>query len=236
MGKPPAPDPREPEKLAEAVGLMGLAYVVITAVDRDDLPDGGAAHFAACVHAIKRAHPAVVIEILSGDFQGNLKDVATVLDAGVDVFAHNLETIERLQATVRDRRAGYAQSLAVLRGAKAHNPAVRTKTSLMLGFGETVDEVAMAMDDARAAGVDIITFGQYLRPSTWHLPVTEYWHPDRFAALETQAREKGFLYCAAGPFVRSSYRAAELFAKGLIEQDRAIAGKPYANGVREAKA
>jgi lipoic acid synthetase len=221
MGKPPAPDENEPQKLVQAVGEMKLDYVVITAVDRDDLPDGGAAHFAACVRALKTAYPHLIIEILSGDFQGNLTDVATVIDAGVDVFAHNLETIDRLQASVRDRRANYQQTLAVLRGAKTHNQRVKTKTSLMVGLGETAEELSVAMRDAREAGVDIITFGQYLQPSSWHLQVQKYWTPEEFVSLEKTARSMGYLYCAAGPFVRSSYRAGELFTKGLLEQERA---------------
>ena len=227
-GTPLPPDTHEPQKLVQAVGEMKLEYVVITAVDRDDLPDGGAAHFAACVRALKQAYPTLIIEILSGDFQGNERDVATVVNAGVDVFAHNLETIQRLQATVRDRRANYEQTLAVLRAAKRINPRIKMKTSIMTGLGETHEEVLQAMDDARASGVDIITFGQYLRPSTWHLPVQEYTTPAQFAQYERDARSKGFLYCAAGPFVRSSYRAAELFTKGLIEQERVGTGKPNA--------
>ncbi len=220
-GRPPPPDINEPAKLVQAVGLMKLDYVVITAVDRDDLPDGGAAHFAACVYALKIAYPTLLIEILSGDFQGNERDIITVLDAGVDVFAHNLETINRLQATVRDRRANYAQSLAVLRAAKSHNPLIKTKTSLMVGLGETYDEILIAMKDAHESNVDIITFGQYLRPSTWHLPVDRYMPPAEFAQLEIDARNLGFDYCAAGPFVRSSYRAAELFTKRTLNQSRA---------------
>jgi lipoic acid synthetase len=210
-GKPAPPDTNEPQKLVQAVGEMNLTYIVITAVDRDDLPDGGAAHFAACVRALKTAYPNLLIEILSGDFQGNERDVQTVIDAGVDVFAHNVETVRRLQESVRDRRANYEQSLGVLRAAKRIKPSIKTKTSLMVGLGETYEELLVAMDDARVSGVDIITFGQYLRPSTWHLPVERYMPPNEFAQLERDARTKGFDYCAAGPFVRSSYRAGELF-------------------------
>jgi lipoic acid synthetase len=228
-GQPLPPDPQEPEKLVKAVGEMKLDYIVITAVDRDDLPDGGAEHFAQCVRKLKQAYPNLIIEILSGDFQGSERDVKTVVDAGVDVFAHNIETVNRLQATVRDRRANYEQSLEVLRVAKRINPSIKTKTSLMAGLGETHEELCIVMDDARAAGVDIITFGQYLRPTAWHLPVHEYTTPAQFAQLERDARGKGFLYCAAGPFVRSSYRASELFTKGLIEQERAVAGKAHAH-------
>jgi lipoic acid synthetase len=215
-GTPLPPDSREPEKLVHAVSIMKLDYIVITAVDRDDLPDGGAAHFAACVRALKTAYPSLLVEILSGDFQGNERDVQTVIDAGVDVFAHNVETVQRLQASVRDRRANYEQSLAVLRAAKRIKPSIKTKTSLMVGLGETYEELLVAMDDARASSVDIITFGQYLRPSSWHLPVARYMPPAEFAQLETDARAKGFDYCAAGPFVRSSYRAGELFMKRTL--------------------
>ncbi len=224
-GKPAPPDPNEPTKLVTAVGEMKLDYLVLTAVDRDDLPDGGAAHFAACVRALKSAYPKLLIETLSGDFGGNEEAVRTVVEAGTDVFAHNLETVRRLQSSVRDRRANYEQTLAVLRAAKRFNPTLKTKTSLMVGLGETRTELLEAMDDARASDVDIITFGQYLQPTTWHLAVARYMPPDEFKQLETDARAKGFIYCAAGPFVRSSYRAGELFLKGLIELERSAAPK-----------
>lgn len=217
-GQPDAPDQQEPEKLVRAVQEMGLDYVVITAVDRDDLADGGAQHFADCIRAIKDHDPDVLVEVLTGDFQGSFEDLKTVVDAGPDVLAHNLETIERLQPRVRDPRAGYDQSLGVLRNAKRIDSDIKTKSSLMVGLGEDTQELHQAMDDLRAIDCDIITFGQYLRPSTWHLPVERYVHPDDFDALEQAAREKGFLYCAAGPFVRSSYRAGELFMKGLLEK------------------
>ena len=219
-GQPEAPDTQEPQKLVQAVREMGLDYVVITAVDRDDLPDGGASHFAKCIKAIKDYDSDVLVEVLTGDFQGSFEDLKTVVDAGPDVLAHNLETIERLQRRVRDPRAGYEQSLQVLVNAKKINPQVKTKSSLMVGLGESDEELHVAMDDLRAVDCDIITFGQYLRPSTWHLPVERYPHPDAFDALEAVAREKGFLYCAAGPFVRSSYRAGELFMKGLLEKEK----------------
>ena len=219
-GQPDAPDAQEPQKLVQAVKEMNLDYVVITAVDRDDLPDGGAAHFAACIQAIKEYDSDVLVEVLTGDFQGNYADLKTVVDAGPDVLAHNVETIKRLQRRVRDPRAGYEQSLNVLVNAKKINPQVKTKSSLMVGLGETNQELEVAMDDLRAINCDIITFGQYLRPSTWHLPVERYPHPDEFAQLEAAARKKGFLYCAAGPFVRSSYRAGELFMKGLLQKEQ----------------
>ena len=219
-GDPDAPDVDEPQKLVQAVKEMELDYVVITAVDRDDLPDGGAAHFAKCIKAIKDYDQDILVEVLTGDFQGDFDDLKTVVDAGPDVLAHNLETIKRLQARVRDPRAGYEQSLQVLVNAKKINPQVKTKSSLMVGLGESNQELYQAMDDLRAIDCDIITFGQYLRPSTWHLPVERYPHPDEFDELERVARKKGFLYCAAGPFVRSSYKAGELFMKGLLEKEQ----------------
>lgn len=220
-GIPDAPDPQEPQKLVEAVKEMGLDYIVITCVDRDDLDDGGAQHLANCVSALKSAFPQLLVEVLSGDFQGNHDHLKVLIDAGVDVLAHNVETVRRLTPTVRDRRATYDQSLGVLEAAKTINPKIKTKSSLMTGLGETYEELLQAMDDLRAHDVDIITFGQYLQPSDWHLKVEKYMHPDEFKKLEEDARKKGFLYCASGPFVRSSYRAGELFLKGLIESERA---------------
>lgn len=234
-GQPEAPDASEPEKLVRAVGEMKLDYVVITAVDRDDLADGGAAHFARCIQALKRAYPGILIEVLIGDFQGNEEQLKTVVDAKPTVIAHNLETVRRLTPHVRDRRAGYEQTLAVLQNVKRLDPSIRTKSSIMTGLGETREELLQALDDLRDAGCDIVTFGQYLQPSTWHLPVERYMHPDEFKALEQDAREKGFLYCAAGPFVRSSYRAAELFLKGLIEEERKN-GKPLSGEPAEVHA
>ncbi|MEM9601865.1 MAG: lipoyl synthase [Pseudomonadota bacterium] len=200
-------DPEEPENTARSVELMGLRYVVITSVDRDDLPDGGAGHYAACVEAIKRRCPETAVEALTPDFDGREALVECVVDSGLEVFAQNVETVERLTHPVRDPRAGYAQTLAVLAHAKAHRPAVLTKTSLMLGLGETDDEVLHTMDDLRDRSVDILTLGQYLRPTANHLPVERYVHPDAFAALRESGLERGFREVVAGPLVRSSYRA-----------------------------
>jgi lipoic acid synthetase len=186
---------------------MGLKYVVLTSVDRDDLPDGGAAHYAACVEAIKRRCPGTAVEALTPDFAGRFGDVETVLDSGIDVFAQNLETVERLTHEVRDPRAGYGQTLRVLEHAKRHRPAVLTKTSLMLGLGETRAEVLAAMDDLRAVGCDIVTFGQYLRPTRNHLAVERFVTPEEFEALRQAGLERGFLEVVSGPLVRSSYRA-----------------------------
>lgn len=205
-------DADEPANAARTVSLMGLGYVVLTSVDRDDLPDGGAAHFAACVRAIKAINPATAVEALTPDFQGVLADVETVVDSGVEVFAQNVETVERLTHPVRDPRAGYAQTLAVLEHAKRHRPRVLAKTSLMLGLGETTGEILATMDDLRAIGCDILTLGQYLRPTANHLAVERYVTPEEFTELRGAALERGFLECVSGPMVRSSYRAERALA------------------------
>lgn len=204
-------DPEEPEKVAEAVAAMGVRYVVLTSVDRDDLPDGGAAQFAATIRAIKRRTPGVLVEALTPDFQGDLKAVETVLEAGLEVFAHNLETVRRLTPRVRDPRAGYDQSLKVLAHAKRYRPEILTKSSLMLGLGEREEEIREAMRDLRAAGVDILTLGQYLRPTPAHLPVERYVTPEEFKKYEDWGYEAGFLEVFSGPLVRSSYRADRVF-------------------------
>ena len=205
-------DADEPANAARTVSLMGLGYVVLTSVDRDDLPDGGASHLAACVRAIKEANPATAVEALTPDFQGVLRDVETVVDSGIEVFAQNVETVERLTHPVRDPRAGYRQTLDVLAHAKRHRPQVLAKTSLMLGLGETTDELLATMDDLRAIGCDILTLGQYLRPTANHLPVERYVTPEQFLALRESALERGFLECVSGPMVRSSYRAERALA------------------------
>jgi lipoic acid synthetase len=210
----------EPRKVAVALSEMDLTYVVLTSVDRDDLPDGGAGHFAKTVREIKAHRPDMLVEALIPDFKGDLNAVRRVVDAGVDVLDHNLETVERLQASVRDRRANYAQSLRVLRGAKGMRPGLFTKSSLMLGLGETREEVIQAMRDLRAAGVDIVTLGQYLRPSGWHLPVQEFVPPEAFDRLREAGEQMGFAYVAAGPLVRSSYRAGEFFIEKIVRDDR----------------
>jgi lipoic acid synthetase len=214
-------DPDEPENVASAVAEIGLDYVVLTSVDRDDLPDQGAAHFADTVRAIKERHPDVLVEVLTPDFQGETDLVDEVLDAGPDVFAHNVETVERLQWPVRDRRAGYEQSLSVLERAAERD--VYTKTSLMLGVGEYHHEVYQTLSDLRAADVDVVTLGQYLRPSTTHLDVERYVHPDEFDTWQAVAEEDlEFLYCASGPMVRSSYKAGELFVDAVARQGKSV--------------
>jgi lipoic acid synthetase len=200
-------DHEEPANAARTVALMGLGYVVLTSVNRDDLEDGGAGHFAACVRAIKEASPATAVEALTPDFQGVLEDVETVVDSGLEVFAQNVETVQRLTHPVRDPRASYEQTLAVLAHAKRHRPGVLTKTSLMLGLGETEEEIGQTLRDLRAIGCDILTLGQYLRPTKNHLPVQRYVSPAEFDAYRDQALQLGFLECVAGPMVRSSYRA-----------------------------
>ncbi len=209
-------DPDEPKKVADACVLMGLRYLVLTSVDRDDLMDGGAGHFAACVEAVKERVPGILIECLTPDFQGNKASIRTLLDSGLDVFAHNLETVERLSPKVRDKRASYALSLSFLRHVKEMAPEMVTKSSLMLGLGETEREIDEAMKDLREVGVDILTLGQYLRPSLLHLPVRDFLSPARFLALKNRALSLGFAYVAAGPMVRSSYRAAELFLESRL--------------------
>lgn len=200
-------DPLEPAHVAEAVALMNLRYVVLTSVDRDDLADGGAGHYAACIRAIHQRMPNTAVEALTPDFSGREECVAAVLDAGLVTFAQNLETVERLTHRVRDVRAGYRQTLDVLAFAKRHAPATRTKTSLMLGLGETDAEIERALDDLRAAQVDIVTLGQYLRPTVHHLPVERYVTPEAFRDYRELALSKGFIEVVAGPMVRSSYRA-----------------------------
>jgi lipoic acid synthetase len=219
-------DPDEPEHAARTVQLMGLKYVVLTSVDRDDLGDGGAAHYAACVRAIKARNPGTAVEALTPDFRGVLADVATVVDSGIEVFAQNIETVERLSHPVRDPRAGYAQTLAVLRAAKQHRRALLTKSSLMLGLGESDAEVLATLTDLRAAGVDLVTLGQYLRPTRHHLPVERFVSPQEFDRYRTQALALGFLECVAGPLVRSSYRAEQALNRNNAGLDNAALPQP----------
>jgi lipoyl synthase len=214
-------DLQEPENVAKSVQLMRLKYVVLTSVNRDDLPDGGAAHYAAAIRAIKRLNPDTAVEALTPDFQGVLKDVHTVLDSGLQVFAQNIETVRRLTHPVRDPRAGYEQTITVLRAAKAYQPEVLTKTSLMLGLGETDEEIRETLQDLRAAQVDIITLGQYLRPTPNHLNVERFVTPQQFDDYRVWALEMGFLECVSGPLVRSSYRAEQALARNNAGLDNA---------------
>jgi lipoic acid synthetase len=206
-------DKNEPANAAQTVTLMNLDYVVLTSVNRDDLPDGGAAHYAAAIRAIRGRSPKTKIEALTPDFQGVRESIEILLDSGLDVFAQNVETVERLTHPVRDNRAGYQQTLDVLSYAKQYRPDVLTKTSLMLGLGETWDEILTTMDELRACKVDILTFGQYLQPTKHHLPVQRYLPPEEFTKLREIGLEKGFFEVAAGPLVRSSYRADRIFKR-----------------------
>ncbi len=217
-------DPEEPAQVADAVAEIGLDYVVLTSVDRDDLPDQGAGHFAETIRAIKERHPGVLVECLIPDFQGDPDRVRKIIDAEPDVIAHNVETVDRLQWPVRDRRAGYEQSLSVLRQVDRESDSY-TKTSLMLGVGEYDHEVYQTLRDLKTVGVDVVTLGQYLQPSRSHLEVSEYVHPDAFDTWQRVAEaELDFLYCASGPMVRSSYRAGELFVEAVSEgEDPAVA-------------
>ena len=206
-------DAMEPMNVGDAVALMKLKYVVLTSVNRDDLPDGGAEHYAACIKAIHQHSPQTAVEALTPDFAGNFDAVATVLDAGLVTYAQNLETVERLTHPVRDPRAGYAQTLGVLAFAKRHAPTTLTKTSLMLGLGETDDELDRTLDDIRAVGVDVVTLGQYMRPTKHHLPVERFVTPDEFNRYRELALSKGFLEAMSGPLVRSSYRAERVLER-----------------------
>lgn len=215
---PPALDPEEPQNVAEAVAAMQLTYVVLTSVNRDELPDGGAEHLANCLRAIKNASPDTLLEMLIPDFMGDEAAVQTVAHAPLAVLAHNVETVERLTNSVRDPRASYEQSLDVLEYAKTIAPNLLTKSSIMVGLGETEAEVTQTLVDLRDRSVDVVTLGQYLRPSSKHLPVVEYVHPHTFERYAETARKLGFGYVASGPLVRSSYRAGELYIERTLRQ------------------
>lgn len=206
-GKPETVDPDEPAHVAEAVAAMGLKHAVITTVVRDDLPDGGAAHIAATVSAIREANPGTTIEVLVSDYRGDRETVLPILDAAPEVFGHNIETVRRLHPRIRDRRFTYDNSLAALRLARDYSPRTIVKSAFMLGLGETTEEIAETLHNLRAAGCDAVCIGQYLRPTGKQAPVAEYVHPDRFKEYEALAFEMGFEYAVAGPFVRSSYRS-----------------------------
>lgn len=223
----PAPlDPAEPAKAAESVALMQLDYVVLTSVDRDDLPDGGAAHFAAAIAAVRQRNSTTLIEVLIPDFGGSSEALDTLLAARPDVLAQNLETVERLTHPVRDPRAGYRTTLDLLALAKQRMPELLTKSSLMLGLGESDDEVSAALTDLRSSDVDFVTLGQYLSPSRRHHPVTRYVSPDEFNAWEQRGLQLGFRYVASGPLVRSSYRAGEFAIRAVFEQRRRASTEP----------
>jgi lipoic acid synthetase len=219
-----AVDPREPEHVARAIVALGLRYVVLTMVDRDDLLDGGAGHMARSVLELKRRQPQLLVETLVGDFAGRLRDVDSVLNAAPDVFAHNVEVVRRLTPTIRDQRCGYDRSLHVLQHAKQRHPQGLTKTSIMVGIGEQDEEVLETLADLRNIGVDIVTLGQYLRPTPKHAPVERFVEPARFAEYERAGRDLGFSFVASGPLVRSSYHAAEAFIAAELNEKRASRG------------
>ena len=217
---PPPLDPSEPENTAKAVSAWGLDYVVLTSVDRDDLLDSGAAHISETIKALKKHKPSLTVECLAPDFSGNEDCIELVAgkETGLDVFAHNIETVERLTPFVRDPRAKYRQTLAVLEKAKFVRSDLVTKTSIMLGLGESNEEIEQTMKDLRHIGVDCLTLGQYMQPTKRHLRVVEYVSPEKFAHWEKRGNEMGFLYTASGPLVRSSYKAGEFFIKNIVEK------------------
>ncbi|KAK9458291.1 mitochondrial Lipoyl synthase [Dipodascopsis uninucleata] len=211
-------DPHEPENTAAAIAQWGLGYVVLTSVDRDDLSDGGSSHFAETVIKIKQKAPHILVECLTGDFMGNMDMVKVMARSGMDVYAHNIETVEELTPLVRDRRATFRQSIDVLDTAKKANPGLITKSSIMLGFGETDEQLEAALKDLRSVNVDVVTFGQYMRPTKRHMKVVEYVTPEKFEYWRQRALELGFLYCASGPLVRSSYKAGESFIENVLRK------------------
>lgn len=213
-------DTDEPEKVGWAIAQMDLEYVVLTSVDRDDLPDQGAGHFAKTIQVIKENDPDLIVEVLTPDFRGSVECIEALVAAKPDVFAHNIETVERLTRRVRDPRATYQQSLAVLEVVKKIDPSRYTKSSIMLGLGETREEVMQTLNDLRRVGCDVVTFGQYLQPTKRHLKVESFITPEEFVEWQKVAEAMGFLYVASGPLVRSSYRAGEFFMKGVIERQK----------------
>ncbi len=215
MAKNPAPDPEEPRKLGMTVKDWKLDYVVVTSVCRDDLDDQGAGHFAACVAEIRRFNPKTLVEVLIPDFSGEPERVRTIVEAHPDVLGHNIETVERISPNVRDRRASYRQSLGVLRIAKELGQKY-TKSAMMLGLGETDDEISKTLDDLREVGTDFVSIGQYLQPSARHAEIKEFVRPERFDSIRKLALQKGFRYAAAGPLVRSSYKAGEYFTATVV--------------------
>ena len=217
-------DSDEPYKVGFAVAQMNLDYIVLTSVDRDDLEDFGSSHFAETVEVIKANNPRIIVEVLTPDFGGVEAYIDKIVNAKPEVIAQNLETVERLTRKVRDRRAGYKKTLDFLDYVKKSDPSRYTKTSLMLGLGETDDEVKSALTDLRNVGCDVVTFGQYLQPTPRQLKVEEFVQPEKFDEWATIAKSMGFLYVASGPLVRSSYKAGEFFMKGIIEKERSLNG------------
>lgn len=215
---PPPLDPDEPIKTATAIASWGIDYIVLTSVDRDDLSDGGSAHIAATIKEIKRQNPKIFVECLAPDFRGDRECIERIAMSGVDVYAHNIETVEKLTPFVRDRRAEYRQSLQCLETVKEINPNLITKSSIMLGLGETDEEIERTMRDLKEAKVDCVTLGQYMQPTKRHLSVIEYVTPEKFKHWEEKGQELGFLYTASGPLVRSSYKAGEFFISSILKE------------------
>ena len=221
-GRPRALDEKEPEKLGIALSQMGLEYVVLTSVDRDDLFDHGSGHFSKTVKTIKSYNPSLLVEVLTPDFNGEDVFIQKVLRASPDVYAHNIETVESLQKLVRDPRASYEKSFHVLQYVKKSKPSMITKTSLMLGLGEKESEILKTLEDLRAIDCNVVTFGQYLQPLRYKLKVKEYVSPETFQLWKERAEAMGFLYVASGPLVRSSYRAGEFFIKSRIQEQKSL--------------
>ncbi len=215
-------NPNEPQALVDSIKNLNLKYIVLTSVDRDDLADGGARHLANCIEALKNAYPELLIEILIPDFQGNLDALKKIVQAKPQVIAHNIETVRRLQKKVRDKRAGYEQSLNVLKSIKRIDHNILTKSSIMVGLSETEEEVIETMKDLRNVGVDFLTIGQYMRPTLRQLRVKEYIHPKKFDQYRQIGEKLGFIYVASGPLVRSSYRAGEFFISSYIKKTQMI--------------
>ena len=212
-GRPAPLDPDEPKRVAEAIKQWNLRYIVITSVCRDDLEDGGAAHFAKTIKSVKLSCPDTIVEPLIPDFNYDLNSIKKIIESEPEVVSHNIETVRRLSSKVRDSRATYDQSLSVLKKIKEINPKIHTKSSFMVGHGETKEEVIQTASDLKSANVDVITAGQYLQPSLNHLPVSEYVHPEKFASYQKIFEEMGFLHVVVGPFVRSSFQAADFIEK-----------------------
>ncbi len=231
---PPPLDPHEPEHTAEALKRWGLGYVVLTSVDRDDLADGGANHFAETIMKIKSKAPTMLVEALTGDYAGDLDMVGKVARSGLDVYTHNVETVEELTPMVRDRRAKFRQSLSVLKHAKEAKEGLITKTSIMLGLGETEEQLWETLRELRNVDVDVVTFGQYMRPTKRHMPVNTYVTPTVFETWRQRALDMGFLYCASGPLVRSSYKAGEAFIENVIKKRASKREMVMASGSAES--
>lgn len=220
-GKPYLLDPDEPRKVAEAIKEWGLTYVVITSVCRDDLPDGGAEHIAETIGMVKSLCPNTIVESLIPDFKADVSSIKKIVESGPQVISHNIETVKRLSFKIRDARASYEQSLSVLKKCKEMNSAIYTKSSIMLGLGESKDEIIETMRDLRSVGVDMFTMGQYLQPTLSHSPVVEYISPEQFDEFRELGEAMRFVYVASGPLVRSSYRAGEFFLeKVLVKRTR----------------